>query len=54
MSDFREEEALGKVYDSHLTAATDGILAAVQGWVVFALVADTCRGAAGARRARVI
>ena len=36
MSDFREEEALGKVYDSHLTRRLFGYLRPYKGWVVLA------------------
>src|ERR1700691_3002388 len=36
MSDFREEEALGKVYDSQLTKRLFGYLRPYKGWVALA------------------
>jgi len=36
MSDFREEEALGKIYDSHLVRRLFGYLRPYKGWVTLA------------------
>ena len=38
MSDSREEEALGKIYDSHLTGRLMQYLRPYKWWVIFALV----------------
>ena len=44
MSDFREEEALGKIYDSHLARRLFGYLRPYKGWVAIAALLTMVTG----------